>query len=167
MDIISRKDAREQGLKYYFTGEPCNKGHISQRMINGSCQECRLEHNRERKYWTKEKTKETSSRYRRLNPQIQMLERARMRAKEKGLDFDITTEDIIIPELCPILGTPFIRGDRKPTPQSPSLDRIDPARGYVKGNVRVISHRANTIKNDASIEELEAVIRYIKESMQP
>ena len=44
----------------------------------------------------------------------------------------------------------------------PSLDRIDGAKGYVKGNVRVISHRANMLKNDATIEELELVLKDLR-----
>ena len=43
-----------------------------------------------------------------------------------------------------------------------SLDCIIPELGYVPGNVAVISRRANTIKNDATIEELELVLAYMK-----
>lgn len=38
---ITRKAAREAGLKRYFTGGPCKHGHIAERLeINGSCCEC-------------------------------------------------------------------------------------------------------------------------------
>lgn len=47
---------------------------------------------------------------------------------------------------------------------APSLDRLVPALGYVRGNVRVISHRANRLKGDALIEEIEAVLHYMKEA---
>ena len=43
-----------------------------------------------------------------------------------------------------------------------TIDRVDPDGGYVTGNVRVISMRANRIKSDASIAELESVIAYMK-----
>ncbi|MHB8563307.1 MAG: hypothetical protein ACYDDA_05035 [Acidiferrobacteraceae bacterium] len=66
--------------------------------------------------------------------------------------------DIIIPKTCPLLG---IALERKPGVQAgstPSLDRIDSSLGYVKGNVWVISWRANHIKTDASLEELKQLV---------
>lgn len=92
--------------------------------------------------------------------------RAKYRAKEKGLEFDITIDDIIIPEVCPVLGIPIIINSGKPTDNSPSLDRIDSTKGYIKGNVRVISFRANTIKSNGSYEEHLLISKYIKENTQ-
>lgn len=84
---------------------------------------------------------------------------ARSRAKKRGLPFDITYEDVVVPEFCPILGIPLKEKGRPGwSDNSPSLDRIIPEKGYVKGNVRVISNRANRIKIDATIEELELVL---------
>lgn len=82
---------------------------------------------------------------------------ARQRASEKNLPFDIEPEDIIVPILCPILNTPMPRG----TSYAPSLDRIDPLKGYVKGNIQVISWKANVMKNDATKEELEAFAHWV------
>jgi len=93
-----------------------------------------------------------------------MLTSARGRAGKKGLIFDIDHDYIrsIIPSHCPVLGMPLEwssqRGNgNRPLPNSPSLDRIDPSKGYIKGNVWIISYRANTIKSDASHEELKLV----------
>lgn len=80
-----------------------------------------------------------------------MYNSAKYRAKIKGWDFDITEEDIVIPERCPVFGVAL---DRNKGPWSPSLDRIDSSRGYVKGNVQVISTRANLLKNNATADEL-------------
>lgn len=82
-----------------------------------------------------------------------MLESAAMRAAKKGREFSIELSDIVIPTTCPVLGTPMV---------GPSLDRIDSSKGYVKGNVRVISKRANMLKNNATIEELELVLKDLK-----
>jgi len=93
-----------------------------------------------------------------------MLAKARERAKAKNLSFNIDREYIrsIIPSHCPIFGIPLEwsaqRGNgHGPLPNSPSLDRIDPSKGYVKGNVWIISNKANTIKSYASHEELKLV----------
>jgi hypothetical protein len=53
----------------------------------------------------------------------------------------------------------------KVLPNSPSIDRIDPARGYIKENIWVISHRANQIKSDASHEELKLVTKAVGEAI--
>lgn len=87
---------------------------------------------------------------------------ARQRAKVNNIEFDITREDIVIPETCPILGIPLYVSDGKPSSNSPTLDRVHPDKGYTKGNVRVISHKANTKKQDNTIEDFELFIRYMK-----
>lgn len=88
-----------------------------------------------------------------------MVAGAKCRAKRKGLEFSITEEDIDIPMICPVLGIPLKKNKTSGFHNnSPSLDRIDNNRGYVPGNVRVISNRANMLKCDATIEELEKVL---------
>ncbi len=90
--------------------------------------------------------------------------RVRSRAKKAGIPFNLTPDDIVIPAVCPVLGIRIQANDKKgPLPSSPSLDRIRPALGYVKGNVRVISNRANTLKCDATVEELEKVLLDLRE----
>ena len=79
-----------------------------------------------------------------------------------GLAIDITAEDIVIPEFCPLLGIRLGRNNSKVGLDSPTLDRIRPELGYVKGNVWVISHRANTLKSDATAEELETIAAFLR-----
>lgn len=92
-----------------------------------------------------------------------MVVAARQRAKKAGVPFDLTAEDIAIPDACPVLGIPLEASFGRSTPQSPSLDRVIPKLGYVKGNVLVVSNRANVIKGDASVEELGLVYLYYRE----
>jgi hypothetical protein len=97
------------------------------------------------------------------HPSNELFASAKRRAKNKGLPFNITRDDIPIPDKCPVLGITLVRAvDGIRTGASPSVDRTKPELGYVKGNVRVVSWRANDLKGNASIEELEAVIAYMK-----
>ncbi len=92
------------------------------------------------------------------NPVRTMLVYARYRAKQRGIPFSITPEDITIPARCPILGTPLDFSDGSRT--EPSLDRRIPELGYIPGNVWVISTLANSMKWNASAEDLLAFSRY-------
>jgi hypothetical protein len=84
--------------------------------------------------------------------------------KKNNIDFDLTAEYLkeIWTNSCPVLKVKFIMFD-KSNDCSPALDRINPKKGYIKNNVCFISARANRIKYDASIQELEQVINYIKQ----
>ena len=86
-------------------------------------------------------------------------DRAKTRATRKGREFNIEIEDIVIPDLCPVFGVPLV----EETEYAPSIDRIDSSKGYIKGNIQIISRRANLLKNNAIIEELEMVINFLKE----
>lgn len=66
-----------------------------------------------------------------------------------------------LPTKCPIFNVPLMvlkENNKMRHPQSPSLDRIDPNKGYVKGNVRIISWRANELKGNASLEEIRMIL---------
>lgn len=95
---------------------------------------------------------------RRRDPIHYLLHGAKSRAKKAGFPFSITREDVPLPTHCPVLGIEIQYGGGKGfNPSSPSIDKIIPALGYVPGNVRVISYRANELKKDATPEELMKV----------
>lgn len=100
----------------------------------------------------------------RLNPEKQMYQRVKSRAKIDGIPFNIELSDIQIPDVCPVLGVTLVRrlGMKGYSKYAPSLDKIQPELGYVKGNVRVISARANLLKSDALLSELELVVNDLK-----
>lgn len=87
--------------------------------------------------------------------------RAKQRAAKYGYEFNIEESDIVIPEICPILEVPIILGGKGNYEYTPSLDRIDNSKGYVKGNIQVISKKANSMKNSATIEELRCFCKNI------
>ena len=90
------------------------------------------------------------------------------RAKDRSLPFDLKVEDIVIPESCPMLGISLKatvgkgRISMKDNWNAPTLDRIDSTGGYTKGNVMVISARANFLKNNATLEEMRAILWYME-----
>jgi hypothetical protein len=118
-----------------------------------------------RRYYAANRSRisETRTAARLTAPEIPLLQSAKERAAKLGLPFDLTAADITIPDKCPVLGIPLSRGSGRCHANSPSIDRLDPSLGYVRGNVAVISHRANTIKNDATLAELSAVLRWLEE----
>jgi len=91
-----------------------------------------------------------------------MVRAAKARAVKANVPFNITTKDITIPHECPVLGIPLIVGASKASDNSPSLDRVYPAMGYVAKNILVISNRANRIKNDATPTELRQVADFFE-----
>ena len=89
-----------------------------------------------------------------------LLAGARKRGRLKGIECTITHEDIVVPEFCPVFGVRLEVADGIATNNSPTLDRIDNAKGYVPGNVMVVSWRANRLKADATFDELERVSEF-------
>lgn len=85
------------------------------------------------------------------------------RAKKKNIEFNLSLEDIVIPKVCPVLGIEIFYGESGCSPNSPSVDRIDNNKGYTKDNIIVISNRANFIKRDATLDELEKIVSFYKE----
>lgn len=86
----------------------------------------------------------------------------RSRARRQGRECSITVDDFSIPAVCPVLGIPLKAGGNmgRKAPNSPSLDRIDNSKGYVKGNVVVVSLRANMLKSDATLDELAKLLAF-------
>lgn len=100
--------------------------------------------------------------WKRNHPEVALAGWARRRSKETGLPFNITAKDIFIPDKCPVLGILLFKGDGKLHDNSPTLDRLQPELGYVKGNVVVISYKANRIKNNGNLKDLKAVAEWME-----
>lgn len=99
----------------------------------------------------------------RKNPAWSMIRRAKARAVKKGLEFDLTVDDILpLPEICPVLGVPLRMSADGRDPWTYSLDRVDNGRGYVRGNVVVMSYHANRLKNDGTALEHEMIAAWMR-----
>lgn len=104
-----------------------------------------------------------SSRVKSLRPEWKMHQRAKQRCKETGREFDIEVSDIVIPDVCPVLGIELNMNSGKSGAyrNSPSLDRKDNSKGYTKDNIQVISQLANAMKCHATNEELHKFAQWI------
>lgn len=108
---------------------------------------------------TSEHYKAKRREYRLNSTEKNLLNQARYRAKKAGLEFNLTVEDVAIPAVCPYFQTPLAIaiGEKGPRYGSPTLDRIDNSKGYIKGNVEVISYRANSMKSHLTLKEMALV----------
>lgn len=95
------------------------------------------------------------------NIEKRLYEGAKRRAEERGLDFEIEISDIKIPEYCPVLGIK-LEPCSEDKGRSPSIDRIDNNGGYTKENIKIISYRANSLKSDATTDELLRIVKYME-----
>jgi hypothetical protein len=112
--------------------------------------------------WNHENGESIDKRKKKIPKNMWLLWDAKSRAKKRGIPFDLDATDVVIPDNCPVLGIPIYSGVGFVGDNSPTLDRQIPHLGYVKGNVCVISKRANTIKSNASIEELVKITEWMR-----
>lgn len=100
------------------------------------------------------------------NKEKRILKDIKTRAKKLGYDFNLDISDIVIPENCPVFGFKLCKGleNNANKQRSISVDRIDNLKGYVKGNIQIISFKANTMKNNATIEELQRFADWINKT---
>lgn len=146
----TRTEARQRGNKYYQFPAPCPNGHLAERRVkSGMCRSCEAERG-----LTRYKNRVLTE------PGFIAFNMARVRAHKLGLPFSITRQDVaaLYPDdgLCPVLGLPLKSniGNRGSLPNSPTLDRTIPSLGYVRGNIAIISHKANSIKDNETNPEI-------------
>lgn len=98
------------------------------------------------------------------NPYKERFDKKRRHAKHSGVEFTLNFSDVFWPSHCPVLGVEldYAYGTGL-TPNSPSFDRIDPTKGYVPGNVIIVSNKANVIKSNANVDELERVSSFYRQ----
>lgn len=125
---------------------------------------------RQKNAWTEERAKKHDERRRvrsRANPKAYILRAARKRAGERGIECTINESHFDIPEFCPILKVKLneVMSHTKEKHLSPSLDRIDNSKGYIPGNVAVISMGANHNKGNLSLQDIERLYKYTRREL--
>lgn len=141
--------------------KPCRTCGATDRDHHGLCRPCARRRNKE---W-KKRNPTYARNYCRSNVVKILLRNARERARDANLPFSLKEADLTIPEVCPILGIPLVQGEGKYRDGSPTLDRVQPHLGYTKENTRVISWRANRLKQDATLAELEKLVTYVRDAV--
>lgn len=132
---------KEKEAKYFSLHSGCKSGYDISR-----CKSC----------------KKSAYDWKQIPLEKRIFNRLKGRAKSKGIEFNLELKDIILPEFCPVFKKPFIYGDSDWTY---SVDRNDNSKGYVKGNIVIMSNRANRIKGDFTIEELEQILLYLNNQL--
>jgi len=87
-------------------------------------------------------------------------QKAKYRAEKQCVPFTIQQADVVIPDYCPELGIEMKKSSGPLCDSSPTLDKITPSLGYVPGNVVVVSFKANSMKRNATVNELGAVANF-------
>ena len=126
---------------------------------DNQCKKCKKEYRIKHSETNKIKQKENHKN----NPLKRIYYDAKKRAKKKNIEFNIKLEDLNFPKLCPVLQIPLFVSGSKCTNNSPTIDRINNNEGYIKDNVLIVSFKANTIKNNSTIEELEKILNFYKQ----
>lgn len=148
---------KEQQRKYNQTYKEKNRKKISlNKKKYATDNKDKIKIYREKFYLkNKDKLNEQMKTYYKDNRNVYLFLKSKRRAREDGIEFNISIEDIVIPEYCPLLNIKLTNelgyGQLK---TNSSIDRIDSTKGYVKGNIQVISRQANTMKSNATREEL-------------
>lgn len=167
-----------------YTKKYRNENKEKCRLANKKWREENKEYDKQRQktYWQAhpEKAAERASRWRKKNPQRakevgkksyakyinshrerELWRKAKDRSEKKNIPFTIQIEDVIIPNVCPILGIKLEFGKNIPTGSSPSLDRVKPELGYTPDNIVVISHRANMLKSNGNAQEHLKIAKFL------
>jgi len=140
-------------------GEEFHKHHKRKSGLQKYCKECCKQ--TDKLYKKSIRGKEVNRKSAIKHKEQVLLRGARNRAEKKGMEFNISLTDIVIPKICPVLGIEIYRDAPKNSYNSPSLDRIDNTKGYTKDNICVISNKANVIKNIGSIDDHQRIINYM------
>jgi hypothetical protein len=159
--------------KEYLPFSLFSKNSVNKDKLSSHCKKCDQISQEKKRRKSPEKQLAFSRNYQKerrkdFNYRLQMLINAsKQRAVKKQIEHNITVNDLkeIYPQdgCCPVFGFKLEFGNAGFREHSPSIDRIDSSKGYTKDNIQIISWRANKLKTDATVEELEMLLSYLKQ----
>ena len=158
-DFAKKADTTDKLQSYC---RECNTSNHREHLKNNpEVRERALERTRKWRKENKEINKQICDAWREANPLQNYLIEIRSSAKKAGVPFNLTLDDFNIPKTCPILGIELVKNKLSAKDNSPSIDRIIPDIGYVKGNIQIISFLANKMKNSADFEQLRSFAKWV------
>ena len=141
--------------------------------LQSRCRECDKQYQTKRRLENKESLLEygrnyTANKRKDFNYRLQMLLNAsKQRASKYNREHNITLQDIKdkypVGGKCPVFGIDLHFNSTGFRDNSPSIDRIDSSKGYTADNIQIISWKANSIKRNASLEELILLVNYLNQ----
>lgn len=173
---MSKEEAKQRQREHSAKWAKENRDRINAKTRERRANRTEEEKEREREYRRKyreanrDKIRARSRKHYEAKPEMWILSNIKKKCRDEGLPFDLSIEDIAAPEYCPVLGIKLERNhngrEAGPRSNSPSVDRIIPERGYVKGNVIVVSHLANAIKQNATPFQIRLVADFYEAVIQ-
>ena len=176
--MITLSDAKEANLKRYDGGRPCKKHGPGERYVSSAaCVQCVADRRIARRATEDRDHRRQLERARYQRPKSveqwlpRTLQGAKRRAREQSCAFSLTLPYLISiwTATCPIFGVEMTfdnRGKHNPDNQA-TLDKIDPAKGYIEGNVMFISNLANRIKDKANSTQIRRVADWLLSVEKP
>jgi len=155
----NKDEILEKAKKYYEENKDKRKEYHKKRYEENK--DRILEQHKRYREENKDKRKEYNKKWLADNRDRSVFLSIRTRARKLDIPFDLELDDITSYDTCPIFGFKMERGGCKDSRSSPSVDKIIPSKGYVKGNIQVISNKANRMKNDATPEELRMFAKWV------
>lgn len=131
---------------------------------------CKICNTIEKQKWAKnnlDKIRKNTQNFCANNPIRAFLIDLKSRSKRKNIPFNLEECDICVPDYCPALNIKLNKQKHNKSNKNddlPELDRIVPQKGYIKGNVKIISRRANRLKNDGNLLEHEKIVQYLRDN---
>lgn len=143
----------EKTCKSCGVNKPIDQYYSNRRGLHSVCRPCYIKRN-----------SAYQAKYRSKNRFAIRVRSCKSRSREKQLPFNLTSKHLkgIWTGVCPAFGVPLNINSLRGSEGHAQLDRIIPDLGYIQGNVVWLSERANRIKDDASIEDLERLIKWLK-----
>ena len=156
---ICSKCKVEQEEKDFFRAKHGKNG------LSAHCKKCHRVRNKRWMAANKNRSRQWNRKWRDSRPMRAAFTVAKSGAGRRGIPFTIEFSDLFLPQHCPVLGIEldYSSGKGVAKDNSPSLDRLDSSRGYIPGNVNVISWRANVVKNSGTAAEHRAIADWMEQ----
>ncbi len=152
-------------MSTYTNKKPCAVcGCLLRYLTNGQCIECQKVRVAK---WRAENPGRVGKAVREQmdrDPRLKLLREARKLAVRRGVPFDLVVDDVVVPARCPVLGVHIKLAAGPRTDGSPSLRLIEPEKGFVRGNLVIISRRARVVMGDGTAAEHREIADWLDEA---